>query len=926
MSLEQFLKKHISKENSLINYTKIGSKDYNVFGNSYLIPDDKVKEFYNVYKKHVFKNKGDAYFTEKQHECGKLLIDLDFRYDIDIEQKQHTKEHIDDFINLLLEGFLEMFTNLDNKKIEFYIFEKENVNKCDNKTKDGIHMIVNIIADFATKMIIRNYILTNIEDIWDDLPIKNTWSDVVDEGVMKGHANWQLYGSKKPGNEPYKLIYIFEANIDENGQAETSEKKIASINFDEYFPYFCARDKRNTTEVKLSEKYKDEYEKFNREISYKKNKSIKIKKKSTCNNLLEIKTVDDLDVMVEEMMDDNTIDYSIKEVHKYTMLLPKEYWGPGSYDKWIRVGWALKNTNPRLVLTWYKFCSQSEDFDFVCNDVLEHWETFDIYNKEGLSYKSIMYWARISNPERYNEIYTNTVDYYIYYSFKAHNDTEVDLANTLFNMYKSQYVCVSIKDDVWYEFSNNKWYSIDSGTTLRSKISKEMYGLYSSKVLEFQTNNNASQNNMINTAPQGNQNMNEDSFSDFKKKLNDMYSTCKLLKKTAAKNNIMRECKELFYDKDFMNKLNTNLYLLGCSNCIIDFENREYRKGKHDDYVSISTNLNYFPLSYYEKNNQQEIDQINDFMSQLFPDEDLRSYMWEHLASTLLGTNENQTFNIYTGSGANGKSKLVELMTLVLGDYKGTIPISLVTQKRNNIGGTSSELYNLIGKRYAVMQEPSKGDKINEGIMKELTGGDPIMCRALFQNSITFIPQCEVVACTNILPTFVSNDDGTWRRVRKINFDSKFTENPYDDPQYPKRDYPYQFKIDKKIDEKFKVWAPIMLSMLVDIAFKTQGKVKDVKPVLAATEMYRQDQDVLLEFYNTYINPVPSKGGYGVKQRDLFSKFKDWYASNCTRAGMMPSGKELQKYFEKKHGVYPSRTGWTSISFKEEYDENDNFC
>ena len=58
----------------------------------------------------------------------------------------------------------------------------------------------------------------------------------------------------------------------------------------------------------------------------------------------------------------------------------------------------------------------------------------------------------------------------------------------------------------------------------------------------------------------------------------------------------------------------------------------------------------------------------------------------------------------------------------------------------------------------------------------------------------------------------------------------------------------------------------------------------------------------------------------------LFSKFKDWYASNCTRAGMMPSGKEVQKYFEKKHGAYPSRTGWTSISFKEEYDENDNFC
>ena len=106
-------------------------------------------------------------------------------------------------------------------------------------------------------------------------------------------------------------------------------------------------------------------------------------------------------------------------------------------------------------------------------------------------------------------------------------------------------------------------------------------------------------------------------------------------------------------------------------------------------------------------------------MKQLFPEEDLRNYMWQHLSSTLLGTNENQTFNLYIGSGANGKSIMVNLMSKTLGNYKGTVPITLITQKRNIIGSTSPEIYQLIGTRYAVMQEPSKGDKINEGIMKE---------------------------------------------------------------------------------------------------------------------------------------------------------------------------------------------------------------
>mgnify|MGYP003863284531 CR=1 FL=1 len=105
-------------------------------------------------------------------------------------------------------------------------------------------------------------------------------------------------------------------------------------------------------------------------------------------------------------------------------------------------------------------------------------------------------------------------------------------------------------------------------------------------------------------------------------------------------------------------------------------------------------------------------------------------------------------------------------MTKALGEYKATVPITLITQKRNSIGSTSSEIVQLKGARYAVMQEPSKGDKINEGIMKEITGGDPIQGRALFKDTITFVPEFKLVVCTNTLFDIKSNDDGTWRRIR----------------------------------------------------------------------------------------------------------------------------------------------------------------
>ena len=97
---------------------------------------------------------------------------------------------------------------------------------------------------------------------------------------------------------------------------------------------------------------------------------------------------------------------------------------------------------------------------------------------------------------------------------------------------------------------------------------------------------------------------------------------------------------------------------------------------------------------FRHKKNAKIIAEIEDFATQLFPIKELNTYMWDHLASCLIGTNQNQTFNIYTGKGRN-ESKLVELMSLILGEYKGTVPITLITQKRNSIGSTSPEVMQL---------------------------------------------------------------------------------------------------------------------------------------------------------------------------------------------------------------------------------------
>jgi hypothetical protein len=194
--------------------------------------------------------------------------------------------------------------------------------------------------------------------------------------------------------------------------------------------------------------------------------------------------------------------------------------------------------------------------------------------------------------------------------------------------------------------------------------------------------------------------------------------------------------------------------------------------------------------------------------------------MWDHLAGSLIGENINQTFNIYLGNGSNGKSKITKLMSLVLGDYYGTVPIALITERRNGIGGTSSEVMNLKGVRYAVMQEPTKEVVLNDGVMKELTGGDPIVGRQLYKEAESFIPQFDLCVCTNILPLINSNDDGTWRRMKLVDFLSKFVS----DGEQHTDDTKHVFPKDKSLKEK--------LPSVEDFRNRNQGQSDEVMSVI----------------------------------------------------------------------------------------------
>lgn len=875
--MNAYLASRQSQDKSECTHTRIGSKEHGVFGGSYHIEDEE--DFFPVYYKHVFVDGNKEYLTERQRECGPIGIDIDFRYAD--AKRAYTQEHLVDFIDILVSELHKIFTI--HKDFPIYVFEKPNISVQPNVIKDGIHFIVGLNLDMPAKTMLRNRMLKKM-DVWSNLQsqLTNDWESVLDENVFKGSTGWQLYGSRKPGCEAYRFTMVYTCR-------KESDDYELHCSFGDSFPLdtqlykLSIRNLENETPA-VKDAFKHEYE------GSKQRKRIRVVTEPAST---EITTHAMLNNAVERFLtaiDPN--DYRLNEAHQYAMCLPAPYYD--NYDKWIRVGWALRHTDQRLFLSWIKFSSQSAKFSFAdLSRLRDNWDRgWDRRaGSDVVTIRSIMFWARTDNEAGYEQIKARSVDLAVEDVVKDDVCTEYDVATILYQLYKDVFVCVDIRSARWFQY-NQRWMITDSGTELRRHItsSKGLYGIFAEKVRQTPMN---SEDDRI------------------QKKIKRILAIMKILKKNG--DIIMREASHIFYVKNFMNLLDSKDHLLCFTNGVVDFHEKRFRDGHPEDYTYKCTNIGYTPLHQLDK---KLVNEVITFMNQLFPDKELCEYMWDHAASVLYGKNTNQTFNIYIGTGRNGKSKFVELMTSILGDYKATIPVSLITKQRVNIGGASPEVAGLVGIRYAVMQESSVNDRINEGPMKELTGGDAIQCRALYQEPITFVPQFKLVMPTNNLPNIESKDEGTWRRIRACEFKSHFKEDP--DPTSK-----YQFPVDKNLDRKFESWKIVFMSLLVERAYKTLGNVVDCQMVLMNSDRYRKDQDGLASFVNDYVQLNPA----GILTlANLVDTFKShWSTMYSTK---MPAGKVLYDYIKKLYADNPSvsfkNNVWRGIKLINEIEEMDD--
>jgi P4 family phage/plasmid primase-like protien len=921
--------------------TRIPNPDHrtNKYGGNYAIPNEEYTEFLGAYYNGVLYPGKTEHMTEKQLRTdGPILLDFDLHYPDNQTERLYTETHIDNLVAYLVERLERLYQLRDDEtKFNVYVMEKP---ACQYSAKhkvhkDGLHIIIGIRSDLETQILLRKQMLAtnDLADIFADIPLSNPWTGILDEGVAKGDVNWQLYGSCKPGCQPYRLTHLYEITYDEaETQMAITPQDVDDFPMRERIFELSARYDKHPFFL-FTEEFLDiraKYAEQNQRVAAAAAGAAAstaggaaaiggtMRVSNTFTNsfsilqaLLAMSSKEEIRGLVEEFLEELTKDkemagFDTRELYEYVMCLPDSYYGAGSYTKWIQVGWLLRNEDDRLFIVWVAFSAQSDSFQLSdIMDLYDRWQGFHNQKQDGLHKRSLVHWLMTDAPDKYKQVRTNSVDYMVEKTLGISNKeledgrlgsvneaSDAALARVLYKLFGDLFVCVSYTKQIWYAFRDHHWVETDGAVALRRAISEDMCELYRQKIRKL----------MRQKATE----TDENKIKFLSIKIDRASEIASRLESNGNKKKIMSEALELFFDEQFFQKIDTDPYLLCCTNGVVDFKNKTFRPGKPDDYISMTTKIQYTKVN--PEKHSDIIRQIEQFMHELFPIQELYEYMWEHLASTLIGTAINQTFNMYIGVGSNGKSVLITLMEKIMGEYKVDVPLSMLMDKRAKVGGVSPEVIMLKGARYAVVQESSKGDRMNEGVMKQLTSKlDPLQGRGLWMpKPITFVPQFSLVLCSNEFMEIKSQDNGTWRRMRVVDFMSLFTDKPTkDDP-----DKPYQFAMDKNISEKFDLWKEVFLGMLVQKAFETNGAVRDCAAVLRASEEYRASQDCMAEYIQDKL--VADANGR-IEKAELIQDFRQWYDGIYGRSGSAPKPKDIQSYMDKKYGKYDKNKCWKGV-------------
>jgi putative DNA primase/helicase len=259
------------------------------------------------------------------------------------------------------------------------------------------------------------------------------------------------------------------------------------------------------------------------------------------------------------------------------------------------------------------------------------------------------------------------------------------------------------------------------------------------------------------------------------------------------------------------------------------------------------------------------------FLNEVFNnDAEMINFVQRVVGYALTGDISEQVMFILYGFGKNGKGVFINTISKLLNDYAGTA--SFKTFDADKQSEQTNDLAMLNGKRFVAMSESAADKRLNEPLIKQVTGGDKISCRFLRKEFFEYLPQFKLFLATNHKPIITQSDFGIWRRIVLI----PFTQN-------------FDGREDKYLEQKLTTELAGILNWALEGLNKwSEIGLKFPQSVIEANQKYRNDSDTIQQWLDIRTRTIT--GGM-VKSSSAYSNYKHY----CEENGYIGVGNRTMK-------------------------------
>lgn len=353
----------------------------------------------------------------------------------------------------------------------------------------------------------------------------------------------------------------------------------------------------------------------------------------------------------------------------------------------------------------------------------------------------------------------------------------------------------------------------------------------------------------------------------------------KASRSSRGKTSMLKETEHLLPIKP--EAFDSDKYLFNVQNGYIDLKTGQLQDHEKDKFFTKIASVEY--------TDKIDCPMWLEFLNQIFDgNQALIDYIQRAIGYSLSGSTEEQMMFILYGNGRNGKSVFLDIITEIFGNYTTNIQPQTIMVKQQS-SGANSDIARLAGARLVTTTEPNEGVRLDEGLVKQLTGGDKVTARFLYEDEFEFNPEFKLWMATNHKPIIRGTDEGIWRRMAIIPFTVQI---------------PLE-KVDKLLKYKLRREMKAILNWMVE-GFQLWRKhgLQEPQVIVDQRSEYRNEMDVIEAFISECC-VLDSRGK--VKAKTLYQSYREWASDNGQY--MMSNtkfGREMSKKFVKlqSNGIY----------------------